>query len=264
MIKQDATVRDLARGLPVGGSRSGLVCPKCGGGRTGEGSFSVSVAPEGIYFKCHRDTCDNAGLRAGLEPTIQPIAPFVPRPYPYGLRTVPFNHWLWDKLEAKPSHKTCASLGVYVRELDMGELVWDVRDFNWESRGHISRRYPNKFIRSWRVVNGPWMNFIGPRVNDLWIVEDNISAARIALAGHSALALLGTNLSPAGRAELRAYLPRLNEPRVRVALDPDASATASALARELTFSLGRDILYTPLVADPKDLPRADFEELLGL
>lgn len=265
MINRGGSIRDLARGLPLGGSRSGLVCPKCHGGRTGEGSLSVTVAAEGIYYKCHRDNCDLAGLRGGLEAGLgaQP-SPFVPRPYPLDLVTPDPDHWLWRKVGTyTESEHYAAKLGVSVPIGREHELVWEVRDFDWQPRGHISRTYPDKFIRSWRVVDGPWMNYVALKRSDtLFIVEDCVSAARIACRGKSALALLGTNLSGPGRAELGAFLNRFPHTRVRVALDPDASATASKLARDLTFSLGRDILFVPMKADPKDLSRPDFEELL--
>jgi len=259
----NATVRDLARDLPVGGSRSGLVCPKCGGGQSGEPSFSVTVGPEGIWYKCHRASCGLGGLRSGLEPG-RPTdpAPFEPRPYPHNLATPPDGHWIWPKLGIEAGSLASARLGVYTRFADPDEIVWEVRDFDLKPRGHISRAYSSKFIRSWRTEPGPWMGFFRGLCPRLWIVEDMVSAAKISLAGFPALALLGTHLSPEGRAELGAYLRRLNAPVVRVALDPDAAAKGSALARDLTFRLGRDTIFVPLSQDPKDLTRAELAEVL--
>lgn len=223
----------------------------------------MTVAPEGIWYKCHRDKCGLAGLREGLEPGTNTERPaFNPRPYPYDLSAPRMEHWLWDKLDAEPSLMRAAWLGVYVRRDREEELVWEVRDYDWRSRGHVSRSYPSKRIATWRVEEGPFVAFFGPRCPRLWIVEDPVSAARIALAGHSALALLGTHLSTDARAELGRYLKRLDKPLVRVALDPDAAETGAKMTRDLTFRLGCDTIFVPLKHDIKDLLREDFEELM--
>ncbi len=259
------TVREVARDLPVGGSRSGLVCPKCHGGPSGDRSFSVWRDEHGLGFKCHRAKCDNAGVRAAVPGPAGEPRTFTGRAYSHG-STTPFPaHFAWDLLRVPEAERTTllgAKLGLGARNDFLRELVWAVRGYDYSARGHISRTYPDKFIRSWKTQDLPWHSFMGwERKPALWIVEDMMSAARIYLEGGNALALLGTHFSDAGREELKAYLKAYPSVRVTVALDPDATGLAEEMARELTFQTGRDTLFLPMTLDPKDM---EPEELRGL
>lgn len=255
----------MARNLPPGGSISGL-CPKCSGGRTGELSFRVTkLVTGGIAYKCHRASCDNAGLRPAVpgEPQ-QIIPPFQPRPYPYDLTVPGPDHPLWNLLRVIPEARTpelCARIGLYHREGDSGEIVWAIVDYDWSLRGHVSRTYPGKVIRTWRESPGPFCGYFSNiRHPDLWLVEDPVSAARIQLEGRSALCLLGTHFSLEGQQELRDRGGLAK--RIFVALDPDAYNVSQELAKTLTFRLGRDTVAVPLEKDPKDMDQKELRALL--
>ncbi len=263
------TIRELGRALPVGGARSGLLCPECGGGRTREHSLSVYRNGFGVGARCHRAACGFKRFRSTFENVAEhPV--FKPRPYPYPL-AVPSPHApIWAALRVPPGQRvaaTAAKLGVLARADVSNEFVWEVRDYQWLARGHISRTYPDKVVRTWRTEEGPFYAYHGfNRTRTLWIVEDCVSAAQIALAGGNALALLGVRFSPDGQHELGLYLRRLASvvgvPQVKVALDPDAMDKGVALARELTSRLGCATMFVPLVADPKDLPEGELAKLV--
>ena len=264
------TVREMARGLPVGGSRSGLLCPSCGGGRSRERSLSVYRNEHGVGARCHRASCPLNVFRPDVTEHSEP-AVFKPRPYPFPLAYPAADHEIWDRLKV-PVLSRCperaAQLGVLTKADDTSEVVWEVRDYQWTTRGHISRTYPDKRIRVWREVEGPFHGYHGfKRTRVLWIVEDMVSGAQIARAGGNALALLGTNFSANAQAELRGYLTRIHSmigyPEVRVALDPDAAGKGAQLARELTSRLGCATMFVPLVADPKDLPDGELARMVG-
>jgi hypothetical protein len=261
------TVRDMARGLPVGGSRSGLLCPACGGGRSRERSLSVYRNEFGVGGRCHRASCPLNVFRPDIVTRDVTVAEFKPRPYPLPLAYPGPGHFIWSLLRAQPSPELAAKLGVLTNAENASEVVWEVRDYQWATRGHISRTYPDKRIRVWRDQEGPFHGYHGfKRTRVLWVVEDMVSAAQIAMLGGNALALLGTNFSANGQAELRGYLTRIHAtvgyPEVKVALDPDAADKGARLARELTSRIGCATMYVPLSADPKDLPKGELARLV--
>lgn len=259
----------MAEGLAVGQARGGLLCPRCHGGRTGERSLSVYRNEYGVGGRCHRASCPLNIFRPDITgAALTPPPAFKPRPYPYPLAIPAPDSTIWDLLRVPAGRRDArlaAQLGVLTRADDSNEIVWEVRDYQWLTRGHISRHYPDKTIRIWRTTPGPFHAYHGKtRAPCLWIVEDNVSAAQISLAGGNALALLGVGFSPEAQGELGAYLKRLPfaNVKVRVALDPDAAAKGMLLTRELTSRLGYDILFTPLIADPKDLTPGTLEQLV--
>jgi hypothetical protein len=264
------TVREMARGLPVGGSRSGLLCPACGGGRSRERSLSVYRNEFGVGGRCHRASCPLNVFRPDIVTRDVTVAEFKPRPYPFHLVYPYPDHSIWDGLKVPFPDRTpelAARLGVLTSVYDAREVVWEVRDYQWATRGHISRTYPDKRIRVWREQEGPFHAYHGfKRTRVLWVVEDMVSAAQIAMLGGNALALLGTNFSANGQAELRGYLTRIHAtvgyPEVKVALDPDAADKGARLARELTSRIGCATMYVPLSADPKDLPEGELARLV--
>jgi hypothetical protein len=257
----------MARGLPVGGSRSGLLCPACGGGRSRERSLSVYRNEFGVGGRCHRASCPLNVFRPDIVTRDVTVAEFKPRPYPLPLAYPGPGHFIWPLLRAQPSPELAAKLGVLTNAENASEVVWEVRDYQWATRGHISRTYPDKRIRVWRDQEGPFHGYHGfKRTRVLWVVEDMVSAAQIAMLGGNALALLGTNFSANGQAELRGYLTRIHAtvgyPEVKVALDPDAADKGARLARELTSRIGCATMYVPLSADPKDLPEGELARLV--
>ena len=265
------TIRSLAADLPVGASRSGLICPRCRGGRTGEGSLSLTRDTGGVWYKCHRASCGLAGFKPDLDQSAPAMpVPFVGRPYLFNRALPGPEHWVWDRLAVPVERRgagLASRLGLFTRADDSNELVWEVRDYDWVTRGHISRTYPGKIVRTWKDREGPWTGYVGlDRVPVIWVVEDLMSASRIALEGGNALALLGTHFSVDAQNELEDYLSRFPHchTKIVVALDPDAAEVGARLTRDLTFRLGRATIFQPLSADPKDMDPGELKCLVDL
>jgi len=263
--------RALVAALPVGGSRSGLLCPSCYGGKSGEHSLSVFRNEGGHGAKCHRTSCGWSYFKPEITDLFT-CPPFTPRPYPHPVEAPNLGNVIWNLLRVPATERTvrlASMLGVHNRYGVPLEIVWDVRDYDWRIRGHVSRKYPEKEVRTWKEWPGPWYSYHGfNRTRTLWIVEDNVSAAQIALAGGNAIALLGCELSLEGQLELGVYLKRLDgifftdRPQIKVALDPDAFDKGAAMTKELTNRLGYDTMFQPLFSDPKDLPEGKLEQMV--
>ncbi len=54
-------VLDYTEGLRVGERKGGLMCPFCFGGGSKEKSFSVVCYPDGVFWRCWRNSCDRKG-----------------------------------------------------------------------------------------------------------------------------------------------------------------------------------------------------------
>ena len=263
--------RALALGLQVGASRSGLLCPSCYGGKSGEHSLSVFRKENGLGAKCHRASCGWSFFKPEITDLVTG-PPFTPRPYPHPIETPEPGNAIWNLLRVPATERTvrlASMLGVHVRYDVPAEVVWDVRDYDWRPRGHVSRTYPGKEVRTWKEVPGPWYSYHGfNRTRTLWLVEDQVSAAQIALAGGNAVALLGCELSLEGQLELGAYLKRLEgiffteRPQIKVALDPDAFDNGICLTKELTGRLGYDTICVTMTNDPKDLPEGELKRMV--
>lgn len=232
--------------------------------------MSVYRNEYGIGAVCHRAGCPFKVFRRELVTEPQAPPPFQPRPYPSPLAVPGPQCPIWALVrvpEPERTVDTAARLGLLTMEGNEGEVVWEIRDYQWSPRGHVSRTYPGKFVRTWKAVPGPFYGYFGfKRTRTIWLVEDCVSAAQIARAGGNSLALLGTHFSRDGIAELGAYLARIKAvygpPVVKVALDPDAAGKGAALTRELTSRLGYGTVFVPLQYDPKDLPEGELEGMV--
>lgn len=262
-------IKSLARSLAPGESRSGVECPRCGHAE----SFSVFATDEGQGWKCHRAKCGESrwlpaapGLNTG--PASPQVNFFTPRVYPHRLNPLPVEHFLARRLPALAGLEGAARFGVYTRAEFTDEVVWALRGFDHRPRGHVSRDYRTKTIRTFRTVPGPCFGFLqlGP-TDHLYLVEDMMSAAVVASAGGAAsLALLGTRLSLGLLEELDAWL-RIQRAggmphRVVVALDPDAHEKAREITRALTIRTDHDIVWFPTENDPKDMNPGQFARLM--
>ena len=276
------TLATIGRSLAPGQSAAGHDCPRCGSAS----GFSVFATDEGYGYRCHRDACgfkrfyQNRGIEADRPdpaPSFKPV-----RPYPFPTAAPDPSNPIWRRLAVPAAARTpatAANFGVSARVGFASEIVWRLHDFDFRLLGHVSRDYDTKSIRTWRATTDrPMFGYWSfARTRCLWIVEDPVSAARIAWEGAAggrartsvadAMALLGTNLTTSAREELAAHIRRASKMngaplRVVVALDPDAYTTAGRLVRELTTHTTGDILYAPLRCDPKDMDGEDLFDLL--
>lgn len=91
------------------------------------------------------------------------------------------------------------------------------------------------------------------------LVEDCVSALKVAEVGLTAVALLGTGLNAEKVRDIARQHPRC----VTLALDPDAQGTAQQMARKWGMYFER-VRVVALEADPKDIPKASLREELGI
>lgn len=229
----------------------------------------MTRAAGGVWYKCHRDKCGLAGFKPDPDQSAPAMpVPFPARPYPFNRALPSPDHWVWDRLAVPFGGRTAeraARLGLFTRADDTNELVWEVRDYDWSARGHISRVYPDKIVRTWKELEGPWTGYVAlVRSPVVWVVEDMMSAARVAIEGGNAIALLGTHFSVEAQKELGGYLARFPEGdrKIIVALDPDAAETGARMTRDLTFRLGYATIFQPLKSDPKDMDPGELQCLV--
>jgi len=126
-----------------------------------------------------------------------------------------------------------------------------------EIGGPKSRAYlnsPGDISLSWHrpVLDGRWATD-----RKLVIVEDQISAAKVAQAGQVGVALTGSYLGEDKVIELSKWRPN----HVTIALDQDATGTAFNAARRWGLAFPA-IKVLPLARDIKDMKHSDVVELL--
>jgi hypothetical protein len=270
-----------ASNLDIDQTNSGLLCPFCLGGQSGERTFSITRTADGLLFNCYRSSCDSG---RGFIPTAGHLVPAA----------------LPKEREAKPYLGTFEEL----TDVDRSYFVsrFDVQPQYQLGLGVNSDGYyvqavlaPNGMHRGYAVRYGCWsgtpecrrgMRSTGPKTsvfmnspdaptqswylpipyehslrvmgaNHVVLVEDCISAMKVAQAGYTGVALLGVGLDANKVREIAMQKPT----EVMIALDADATDIAFKMARQwgLAFPKTRVIV---LEHDLKDMSRGEVKELL--
>lgn len=219
-------------------------CPVCEGGSSRE--KSLNIWEDGYYrlAKCHRASCgafakfpmQSLAFRgyqgSGGKQIAAPAPPAeVLRPYTgalYDIDAYPNVSNAFQKKYGFPGQ------GVMVSDYRDSPLFIPILGPKDQVRGHVEKRglFPGeqKSNRIWKAKNEPmisWANTPGALSwDEAWLVEDQISALKLAARGQRAIALLGTNLTPEAVAEIQRKIKH-----VTIALDADATAKAFKLAR---------------------------------
>lgn len=266
--------RLLAADLAPGDTLRNQVCPSCGGGNTRETSFSVTRQHLGVLWNCYRASCGERGFAGTAGALAQPAwEPKKMRPYTGTLEKplVSDRRYFFERfgLDGQVSD-------AYIRVNDRDEYVLPVGDLNGYVRGYVVRQPawkgdpepPRTGIigrpkaLTYFHVDAPLQALYRPgrQLSDaLVVVEDQISAMKIAQEGVTAVALLGTHVNAERVREWSQLRPR----EVVIALDPDATAAAIQIAR--TWGLAFDKMRVALLSeDPKDTDNADLLPELGL
>lgn len=273
----DLTLSVTANKLAIGEIQR-LICPYCGGGSSGEVSLRMVRAGQDVTFwRCYRDKCGEHGTVQGgaatkvqrpiqgssrtVHPLTAPTELLPPRVvkviehrYKILPTTISRNHWKWIPART--------GLVMPVRNwwgFTIGDQVKALEGVGRPISGPKTVSYPSD-------SNALWLHFpVGMqwRGGAVWLVEDVISATRIAQAGADAVALMGTYLSQEGAQ----HLHRLGKRRIFVALDPDTWSkpcpTAVTLASKIAlfFDLVRPVHITK---DPKDMGHNELTDVLAL
>jgi len=266
-----AAREELAKHPPEASGK--YVCPLCRGGSSGEVSLALTYRDDGAGFGffCHRASCGFKGYVGGSFEGRRRA--FEPRPYPHpqGLAAA-----YKERLEA------CLGLNWQLIALSAGlmggappegeELVYTLWGPGGRSHGHVSRRdlpEGGRVVRTWRTEDAPahslyqptWFEIDRTPKRELWIVEDHLSAIRLAAYAHVyALALGGVH------ADAPFVLDCVNlhdVEKVYVALDPDAAGQCLALAARLRNEHGLPAWPILLEDDVKNLDWIGFYKALG-
>ena len=206
------------------------ICPKCNGGRSNEASLDVRQKADGILsLKCFRSTCgwyaltmtdpdvrlQSRKISEGSvyrEPFIA-ISPLLAGELyrMYGLRASIYGPHGW-------------SIG------PQSQLVMPVRDPYGGVRGHVTRTFEKpKRCYAYKATAQPWLDWwAGFGAWPCVVVEDCLSACRLAGLGYYAVALLGTSISVDQAKEIATVMQKKD---VYLALDRDAFVKAQALAK---------------------------------
>ncbi len=229
--------RDIRRQLGPREMASGLRCPGCHGGTSGERSVTASLKGLALRARCWRNKCgwwgqwditDVGGLVAKESGW---------RPKRYWLDTLPITDATVAALEARYGVLPLTIARYGLRQHAAGIAAYcPVRSPKGESRGWVRRwldgtkpkvqGYPADTL----AYGEPWQAWFRPAVDSgtglVVCVEDVFSAMRLAQVGITSVSLLGVHLTALKVAELR------NErAQIVLALDADAygRATDSAL-----------------------------------
>jgi hypothetical protein len=265
--------------LAKGDSARGLTCPVCGGGNNAERTFSVTRVDGGLVYNCYRATC---GTR-GFVPTSGVLIPAKPYDPNQGLR--PY-HGEYRPITDEDREYFAQRFGLFnVPEFAIGHNEWNEYVFavrgpdGLKVRGYTIRQKPwsgepasprvpvphigsdskskSKLLMHAQGAAQSWF-FSGsnPERGPIVLVEDHISAMKVAQAGVTGVALIGTNIDEAKVREIAMLKPS----EVVIALDQDATGTAFKHARRWGLAFDK-VRVAMLMFDIKD---TDPEKVLGV
>lgn len=248
-------LRLLASGLSVGASSNGETCPFCNGGRGRERSLSLKRVDETrVLYRCFRATCGRFGSLTGTSYTSS---------NPSNLRVKSRNvfssdtrelgeRWI-SELSSRFGFPRSYTGGLGWKEtVDDGRLVVPICSPDGVERG-IETRSSNLYMGSapktlhYRESDDPWMGWYGvaaAKSRGIVLVEDVISAAKVALAGFAAASLMGSHVSLDHALEAA-------EVGDAVSLALDRDATYKAIGFRKRFAALLDLKVIPLQRDLK-------------
>lgn len=241
---------------------SRTTCPRCGGGQSREISLSVRPVDHGlIKLSCWRVSCGWYALVL-VDGSSQ---------WEWSARKMPAARVFSDPvypLAGKIRDTLAADYGLDVAALDTRgwrmakgdkspRLVIPIKNRMGQCIGHLTRTFDKpKIVSTYKNTAGPFLDVWSLQGTPLVIVEDCISAARVAQCGLSAVALLGTNMSHGDAKELRWIVDMYKHPTVFLALDNDATKKAMQYVSKFAHILPM-MHFLPLQHDLKDTPDDD-------
>jgi hypothetical protein len=254
--------------LQLGETRNG-VCPKCG-----QKKFYVTRKPRGIAFICFRVKCGYKGFAGCKAYHAEPL----PAPPPSNRPGNPYKGELflldWTDIdyfmeqfgvELGESPKDSAYYCKVTGDNRYALPIWGPSD---EYRGIVVRRpvwagspkAPRtdtvsdtcpKAVTYWEHnvrVRLSWHHSMNE--SEVIIVEDQVSAMRLASCGFTSVAILGTNFAPEFLRDFNHF--KRGESRYVLALDPDASIKALKIARTWGPCFKHGLRVAFLSRDAKD------------
>jgi len=247
-------------------SMTGLLCPVCGGGRSGERSLGLFRQTSTVMARCFRAGC---GWKAAVlhdpagEDETGP-APYTPRVYSGDLKLPSSGmcNWFLSKYGVAPEvlqkfAREADPLVAYFLAFDPfgGERGGVLRNYNTDYSGPkaITYKHTSAQFIGWYRRPEPEGEDPGPIV----LVEDAVSAMRVYQAGGEAVCLFGTNLN---RERCREVADWSRGRRVLLALDRDAFSKATHYTKRLRGYL--KMMPVLLTKDIKDMTHSAVSELI--
>lgn len=265
MTPRDA-VKQEGFSLQIGATKN-MDCVFCeGGDHNDRNTLSVTRDSQGlVLYTCHRAKCGVRGrvltLGAGFSTATTGQKTFIPKPYKGPVRELTIEElsvmsdlWRVDLEDAYHSGWGCAlNEGGYL------PLLMPVMAPTGALRGHVLRvqnEDGSKTVRSFKILDEPWLAWYVTKSTDIVVVEDQISALR-ASEFCTAVALLGTEMS---QEKFEEVVGLSGVRRVWFALDRDALKDGLDLLR-------RYRLYFPninILILPKDIKNMSTSEMISL
>lgn len=255
------TIRELGRDLPIGASCM-APCPFCQAAH--ESKLAITRYEDGLGYVCYRASCGARGAiplasdNASRAPRELPAKKeFKPREF---TKTLQYPHGyageLVDRIGGLPLPGRWD-----VRSCGPDMVHYTLRDFSYSPRGWTTRTREKK-IDSGRLVDKPLYGYYtgGYMPLWMWLVEDPLSAIRLAEADQSAVALCGTHASDGLLDELWDEHPSCR--RIYVALDPGAEDAARKIVTKCRYEYGLDAIQVLLPDDIHRLDSATFKTIL--
>lgn len=272
-----------AHSLDIGESVSDLLCPFCRGGQSGERKFSITRTDSGLVYNCFRASCSDG---RGFVATKGMLLPGMPRQDrdkskwkgPYTGTFEPLEDkdydYFGERFDLGASYS--GFLGVNSNNL----YVMEVKTMEGYVRGYAVRRgcwtppsnslhlvcprtalktgpKTKVFLSNADDVSLSWHLPRSPSDRRVFVVEDQISAAKVAQAGYAGVALMGAYLGEEKVKEISHWKPS----EVIIALDADATGEAFKAVRRWGLAFPKTKVLV-LGQDIKDMTKAAVQELL--
>lgn len=240
-----------------------LLCPECEGGSRRRRTLSVHLRDGVWLWCCHRPKCGERGaLVASGEVRQRPVAAFVGHPLQWPLR---LPNWIMHKDPIAEVVMTAAPMvsandfgvrfGLRVNESDNSKWAWQVRNMAGNVLGWVTRDV-SKNVLTWKEVDRPFYAVFRPdgsRDADMTvIVEDPLSAALLAEAGITGIAVLSDAMQTAVAQEIAgSYTGRA----IFVCPDPDTAGILGArkTVRRLEDAGAERVFVWPIPCDIKNM-----------
>lgn len=237
-------------------------CPECGG----KGKLMVAAREDGpgLWYKCLKARCQLSGVTHRVErgPATQPKAVKPPDQLPESAVTSDdARSILRVTMEARKGVRMSEEWALEVCSgMTQGDrFIFPICGPQGYRIGSTLRSFVQqpKTISLWHDRAEPRLAWYRGLSETLTVVEDQLSASRLAAEGFRSVALLGTSPSEDAIDQINATARRLRT-SVLICLDNDATDKAVALRRKLTSGT-----VLPLVGlDIKDMPDAQFYQFL--
>lgn len=255
------------RAIEENGIPCRVLCPVCAGGHESERSLSIWEGEDGLAMAtCHRSTCPvgTVSMSRSYSPQrLRPESRSLGGGHVRALMTA--RPLAYDISRLFPQRDTDGwVVGRYFLQhpTDLDRYVMPMYDENMEVRGAVSKlkkwvesSAPKALTFLYEGYNGmSWYRTGGTALSeDLWVVEDGLSAFVLNLHGYDAVSLNGTNLN-AERIDV------LRKAKWKIHLCLDADAIRTAIRHSLRYSSTTDIRVHRLVKDFKDMNEEELIE----